>query len=270
MLEVDTIIDNIQRTQATLLGIESYTLDNDKLQRTFRDPRIQFIEVIDNYMFIKTEPIILNYDRNKVQAITRLKHLSPSHNLGIGRHTITINLSTFEISFTADDDFKNYHIEDYICYGTFTNHIADARKDMNLPKLISLSLQMLQYATIGDAAGNQTIHNAYEINSDNAVVFGDKAYYHHQFLNNYEKIKHLQNKQNTVDIEEEEEELREQLQREIEDAIVDEAVEEQEQETTAIDINDLTRAVLDEADEVNGVIREEHQEQIRRTDREDN
>ena len=295
--EINHILENMQKIQMETIGIDSYTIDGNKLGRVLNDSRIHEIEIIDNYLFIRTEPILLNYDRNKVQAIARLKHLPPSHNLGIGRHTIQVDLRTFNLRFSPIDDFRNHHIEDYTCYGTFSNPIDDARREMNLPKLISLALQMLQYATIGDVAGNSTINNAYEVTANNSVVHAGKEYYHHKFLDNYPSIKHLGNdERNYEDLEETERIERERIEEELANILVDDAIEEQENNDTTIEevarreytvhvggrranrqhqenndatIEDAILTVLDEADEVNGVTREERQERRVRYEEED-
>ena len=279
--DINNRILELQEVQMQKYAIKTANyINKDKLKRVIQDSRIKKIEIHENSLYIYTEPIILNYDKNKINQLPRLKNLNPKHNLGIGRHVIGIDLKHYYLTFTPVDTYRNYHIEDYNCYGTFNNPINDARRDLNLPKLISLALQMMQYATIGDQAGNVTINKAYELTDRNSIVYNGKEYYHHTFLEEHNKITYYgEQSGNYEDLEESERQERRRLEEELANLVVDESSdaldtlmygvtreEGQEQETTATFnevgavINDPTRAILDEADEVNGVTREERQE----------
>ncbi len=92
---------------------------------------------------------------------------------------IRISLEDLQISFRhLTDNYRNHHVEQYTCYGNFAEPLNKARIQYDLPRVISLALQMVSHATIGDPAGNETLAKAFVVNSNEAVINESKEEEH--------------------------------------------------------------------------------------------
>ncbi len=117
-----------------------------------------------------TNPLFVNFDLEKLNtATTKVKEaVKQGFRFCIGTHIIDVEPG-FALRFTPKSEFKNHHIEDANCYGTFKNHILDAQKEANLEKLLFLAHKMLISATIGDVMGNRTLENALIVDKDGFI-----------------------------------------------------------------------------------------------------
>jgi hypothetical protein len=170
------------------LALHQVHTNTIKLERITYNPLIKRIHYEPNGIHIDTDLIFLNFDTSKTGL---LRNLSPNIEEAvkngklfcIGRHTIVINKALQIICSPMLTQYKNYHLEDYHCFGTYADHISVARKEGNIAQLFTLALHSLSSATIGDPAGNSTIRNALIVNPDytvNVVIPGtDKTYITH-------------------------------------------------------------------------------------------
>lgn len=175
-------------------GFENIGLDEEKLKRVLSDPRIQSIQIgiRNKKLQLFTNPIYLSFDENKKDSNTHTRKLKNGERLCIGRHLIEINLNNLSIQFNElNEGLKNSHVENYTCYGNFAEHISNARKNNDLPRLISLSLQMISHATIGDPAGNETLRNAIIVDKKESVTIGKEEMHINIYLDRIKNNKAL-------------------------------------------------------------------------------
>lgn len=170
--ELEKMLKEKNRTLELLKNRDDHSGELEKFSRIAKNPLIHDINIKEDVLFIHTVPIFLNYDTNKINSLPSEvkplieKGLRPN----IGTHIIKINLSNFGVRFEPKEGIKNYHIEDYNCYGTFESAFTDAKRNTDLPRLIALSLQILSHVTAGDSAGSTTLKKALYVDQDNYVV----------------------------------------------------------------------------------------------------
>lgn len=149
------------------------TLNNVELNITRLPKNISKIEIDEGSLILTTKPIILQIDRDKYKGIKTAKIRNyvqnPDNQFCIGTHEIIIRPG-FDIRFIPKTRYKNHHIEDFSCYGTYKDHIMSAQKEQDLNKLIFLADRLLSSATVGDIAGNKTIENALVINKYGFII----------------------------------------------------------------------------------------------------
>ena len=171
-----------------IISIEQNDLKKDKIQRVLSNSQINNVYQNDHYLYIQTNPLILNYDEKKKHAHDRLKKLKENEKLTIGRHEIKIDLNTFSPRYRPLDKIRNHHIENLRCFGTFGEHIQKAQRERNLAKLVSLNLQLIRHVTIGDPTGNNTIDDALLVDKNNMIHYNDTKYYFSEFFTHREAI----------------------------------------------------------------------------------
>jgi len=162
-------------------GIESTNIDVDKLSKVIKDPRIANIRLNkkNRSLDILTQPIYLSYDVDKKDTHRATKKLKNNEKLCIGVHLIRIELDNLNIIFRhLTEDYRNYHVEQYSCYGNFADPLNKARLSYDLPRTISLALQMISHATIGDPAGNETLNKAFVVSANEGVQMDSNAEEH--------------------------------------------------------------------------------------------
>lgn len=149
------------------------TLNNVELNITRLPKNISKIEIDEGSLILTTKPILLQIDRDKYKGIKTAKIRNyvqnPDYQFCIGTHEIIIRPG-FDIKFIPKTRYKNHHIEDFSCYGTYKDHIMSAQKEQDLNKLIFLADRLLSSATIGDIAGTRTIENSLVIDQYGFII----------------------------------------------------------------------------------------------------
>ena len=179
--EIRKLSEKYQTLLQNYAGIESTEINEDKLKKAIKDPRIIDVKFSKRSQTIDivTHPIYLSYDVEKKEANKHTARLKENERLCIGEHFIRISLEDLQISFRhLTDNYRNHHVEQYTCYGNFAEPLNKARIQYDLPRVISLALQMVSHATIGDPAGNETLAKAFVVNSNEAVINESKEEEH--------------------------------------------------------------------------------------------
>ena len=194
-----TLFDLLDKRDKLLDEVFSHTdyikeEDIIKINRVLKNPLINFYTLKgDSYnLAIHTEPITLSYDMVKATKVDKIKNLKEGEALGIGRHIINVNLKSLRLEFIPVGQFRNYHIQDYSCYGTFEPEFVKARGERNLPRIINLALQILGWATIGDPPGDRTISRAYVIKNNSLVVDGQREIFINDYLGIPDDFKNIE------------------------------------------------------------------------------
>lgn len=178
-LEIDNLLTIYYEKTDKLVAAENFEIDLSKLSRISKDSRIHkmYFNKRYNSIVIYTNPIMLNFEEAKKHTTNATNNLKENEKLCIGVHKIIIKLDGLQVSMEPlNRGLLNHHIERYRCFGQFGNSINEAKKNYDIPRLISLHLQAFSHVTLGDPAGNDTVNSAILIKKTGEVKDSKEHY----------------------------------------------------------------------------------------------